>query len=356
MSASPLKKDLIPRVNDNEWLPPIVKPYSLPSNSRGLLFKDERLLSPGPRLFGNHSWYFHAVTRQRYRAFVSPNKFWGVIAPSWTEGKTGEWQSHLVIVRPIVLPGCTKEFIEFVREISYCANKPIIFKQVHESYIGEFIALGCRKYRDEREEGWSACHPYDDQAWPEVVLNIDGIHNREDLDLLADLSTQAIRSRHRFEFTEVDFQAGSTNFERLIGELIGIFVRWRERFARRHQICGMHDFVEWNLAAINRIAAETDHRLFITRHKDTAQAVGFCYLTPSTGEQMDLALSFCDLREHNAHKLLYRNVLSALGSGSVRYVNMGGSEEYSLYCFKQTVWKNTSNIKAGHLILDETNA
>ena len=107
------------------------------------------------------------------------------------------------------------------------------------------------------------------------------------------------------------------------------------------------------MEAIDRIATEKDHRLFIARdkHRNTGEAVGFFYLTRSAQDQMDLALSFCDFRENDVHKLLYRKVLTMLSVDGVRYVNMGGSEESGLYRFKKTIWKDNSDIKSGHLIL-----
>jgi hypothetical protein len=67
---------------------------------------------------------------------------------------------------------------------------------------------------------------------------------------------------------------------------------------------------------------------------------------------MDLALSFYDFRENDVHKLLYRTLLKMLSADGVRHVNMGGSEEYSLYSFKKTIWKNSFDIKSRQLILN----
>jgi hypothetical protein len=356
MSGSPLKNNRAFYVDDDHWLPPSIRPHLLCDDSRGVLFKDEKLLSVAPGLFGNHSWYFQTMTRRRYKAFIVSNKFCGAIAPSWTEGKTGKWTDYLVILRPIVFPGCTKEFMEFVREISNYRRAGIIFKQVYPALVEELIGAGCRTY--DSFEGWNAQHTYDDQNCAEVVINLDGMHDCCDRDLFAGLSNQAVRSRHRFEFTEVDFRLHSPqqiHAKKLTGgrlEIFEIFMRWKEHFIRRYQAHRTYDFIGWNIEAIDRIASETDHRLFIAREKNTGEAVGFCYLTGSTGDQMDFALSFYDFRENDVHKLLYRTLLKTLSRDGVRRVNMGGSEEYSLYSFKNTIWKDYFDIKSRQLILD----
>ena len=238
MSESSLRINRVFHADDDEWLPPSIRPHLLSDNTRGVLFRDEKLLDVAPGLFGNHSWYFHTITRRCYRGFANSNKFCGAIAPSWTDGKTGKWADYLVILRPIVLPDCTKEFMELVRELSNYQNTTIIFKQVHPSLAGELIAAGCRPY--DSFEGWNMQHTYDDQTYAEVVLDLDGMHDCCDRDLFAGLSNQAIRSRHRFEFTEVDFDLDSTqiHFRKLTGErleIFEIFMRWKEHFIRRYQ-------------------------------------------------------------------------------------------------------------------------
>jgi hypothetical protein len=147
---------------------------------------------------------------------------------------------------------------------------------VYPSLAEELIAAGCRAY--DSFEGWNAQHPCDDQSYAEVVLNLDGMRDCCDRDLLAGLSNQATRSRNRFELTEVDFSFDPTRIhskkltrEQL--EIFAIFMRWKEHFIRRYQAQRTYDFIGWNIEAIDRIASETDHRLFIARDKDTHEAV-----------------------------------------------------------------------------------
>jgi hypothetical protein len=334
---------------EEEWLSPNIGRPFLPASKRGILFDEDELPSVMPKLFGNHRWYFHVMTRQRYKAFASPNKYHGVIAPSWTEGKRGEWKDALVVFRPVIMPGCAEELVDHIGEIAHSTGKSIILKQVHVSLVDALIEAGCRRYRD--AEGWNGHYKYDDQNRPEVVLKIDDVHKTREQDLLDGLSRRANRSWDRFDVVEHDF-GDNVEFihpKRLVSQLLAVFMGWREHFIRRYQTYKTYEFIGWHVEAIDRIVAERDHRLFIAKEKQKSELAGFCYLTGS-GDRMDMAMSFCDFRENDVHKLLYRKVLKILSEDGVRYVNMGGSEEENLYKFKKKIWDDSFDVESTHLI------
>jgi len=354
------------------WLSPDIERSLLAGNKRGVLFNEDELPSVMPKLFGNHSWYFHVMTRQRYRAFSNPHKYHGTIAPSWTEGKTGTWKDALVVFRPIIMPGYVGEFVDFIKEIACRARKPIILKQVHVSLVDALVEAGCRHYKrregwneryiegwNERYiEGWNGHYIYDDQNYPEVVLKIDNIRNTEEQGLLDGLSRRANRSWDRFDLVEHKFRDDIELIhpKRLVSQLLEVFMRWRDHFIRRYQTHKTYEFIGWHVEAIDRIVAESGHRLFVAKEKQKSEPekpVGFFYLTGSE-DRMDMAMSFCDFRENDIHKLLYRKVMKILSSDGVQYVNMGGSEEENLYKFKKKIWDDSSDVESTHLVFSQS--
>jgi len=141
--------------------------------------------------------------------------------------------------------------------------------------------------------------------------------------MYGDLSKQANRARDNFVVREVEISTASKEIQM---ELIDIFLKWQSHFAKRYPTFVTYEFVGWNIVAIERIFQEKEHRLFIAREIASNQAIGFFYLIQSTRKQFDMALSFCDFRENDLHRLLYREVLRQLAEENIDFVNMGGGK------------------------------
>jgi hypothetical protein len=301
----------------------------------GLAFNEDFTSDRHPNLFGNHNWYFYVMTRQEYQLFEARNRFWGCIAPSWTDGINGGWSKLPVVLRPRMAPGSCDDFVEFLYRMSDVNRNAIIVKQVEESVAGDLIASGCRRYRS--DEAWNSHHKLDEQDFPEVVLDIGSMTDGAEESIYSDLSKQALRVKDRYVIEETPIGRHSKESR---CDLIEVFLKWRMHFGRRFPTFVTYDFIGWNVTAIDRIFDERDHRLFVGRDTLTSETVGFFYMVKSTDAQLDMALSFCEFRENDLHRLLYRKVLERVASNGIKYVNMGGSEEESLYRFKKRIWRS----------------
>jgi len=115
----------------------------------GTVFSEDYLCPNEPNLFGNHSWYFHVMTRRRYQLFEAPEKFWGCFAPSWADGIRGAWADVPVLLRPRVAQNGTDEFFSFLESIAESRHSVFLLRQVKEELASELLAGGCRRYHED---------------------------------------------------------------------------------------------------------------------------------------------------------------------------------------------------------------
>ncbi len=313
----------------------------------GTMFDEQPVENNGSTIFGNHSWYFRVMTRDRFRVFHKPRAFHGCVAPSWTAGMNGEWLNSLVILRPFVTESGIVEFVSRCRSIAHSMRKPLLLKQVHRKLAARLVEGGCRPYKS--AERWNPQYRYDEQDHPEVLAELQTMTNLEPRALLHHLNRQTRKAYGRFEVVEAFPTAG----DQWRDSLIDVFWKWRSQFLRRHKNPELtnYEFVGWNLAAIKGISLGPTERLFLAHDQADASAVAFCHLTRSNAVQWDMAMSFCCSRVNDLHRLLYLKVLQRMSQEGWLYVNFGGSEEHGLYTAKKKIWK-FSEIHTTHLVVD----
>lgn len=310
----------------------------------GIAFEPLEEEAHGNRLFGNHHWYFDVMARHRYVLVQLREHFQCCIAPSWTPGRSGTWLSWLTVLRPVVRRGEEANFIEFLEYVSKRSNVAILVRQVTEELAEVLVEMGCRRYYS--NEGWNAVHPLDEQAFPEVILNLSSLRKDDCPLLLNGLSKQAKRVFNVYHLREITADVKlNANF----GAMIDVFLAWRKEFAQRFPSIVDYGFVGWNVEAIERVLIECQQRVFFVSDSRNDEVTAFFHLTCTGVNTLDMALSFCKRRENDLHRLLYRKMCVVLAKEGVDFVNMGGSEEESLYRAKRRIWPGPENF-ATHLV------
>lgn len=339
------------RPHPESWVPYELSDFYI-RTPIGQAFKEGTRDNIEPNCFGNHSWYFNIMTRGTFRLFEKPGAFHASISPSWADGMNGEWAGSLTVLRPQVHSTAYFDFAKFLRNISVRRKKPILLKQVPIECEEGLIEAGCRQYHS--NEAWSIRYRYDEQENPEVVLTLTDLCEDDAKALTSSLSKQARRAYNFFTICEI----GPERIELVRGELTDLFMKWRDNFRRRYpSLVTTYEFVGWNLAAVEAISLNKDERLFLARNVDNTKLVGFFFLTRSTPYQWDMAMSFCDGVVNDLHRMLYIKVIRLLADEGVAFINMGGSEEASLYRAKKRIC-NSIEIGHTHLVMDarKTNA
>jgi len=328
-----------------DWLPASIKSFVLADSSFN--FPDERPTEIyGATLFGNHAWYFRVMTRGRGVLFEKREAFYGCIAPSWTDGRNGSWTRCITILRPLVSTSGLAQFVDTCKEVANETRLPVLFKQVHSGLVSGLLTKGLRLYAS--DEGWDGHYRYDEQNNAEVVLHLEGLRGLEPPSLTRCLHRPVKGMYDRFVVEEQDLSSPRSNWQ---SKLFSVFCKWRGHFAQRYPLLRSYEFVGWNFAAIGEIKAGGSERLFVATDNSDGEAVAFFYFTKASAIQWDMALSFCETRVNDLHRLLYLKALKILTDEGCQFVNMGGSEEIGLYRAKKRIW-HSSDIHATHLVLD----
>ena len=103
----------------------LINTNETPFTSRISLNKND---TTTPASFGNHSWYYKIMCREKDDFINIPDCFSGAIAPSWTTGVNGEWVNSFIIIRPVIEN--VENFSKYVTKIAKEKNNAILVKQI----------------------------------------------------------------------------------------------------------------------------------------------------------------------------------------------------------------------------------
>ena len=260
-----------------------------------------------PVAYGRHVVYYALSSRGRSR---------------WAT----HWSGSLAVVNEVgrIAPGFDREAIVAIRpdirepytfgtlllEAATTMRRRIVVKNVSLEDAAALISAGLRSYGI--DEYWSAGCRYDDQTFPDVVMEI-----------VDDQCDRSYDGRHRL--------VRETPSE-LRAEAKALYTRWLSWYLRRYPSCDAESLIGFYETMFGREVFESAELCFAMRQAQ--DLTGVCVGSLIGVDQVDLWIALTKPEPRRSSVDMFRLVGRALAREGVRYIGLGGSEERGLHRFK----------------------
>jgi hypothetical protein len=231
-----------------------------------------------------------------------------------------------------------QKIVEVAKELLGSRKKPVIIKNVGKDLEEGLLDLGCRHYRV--DEWWDDSSKYDDQSFPQQVLNTAMLTNLEGSIF------QSLREEYNHFHREyaIDIQRWKTcNLE----EVEELLQKW---------IDNMHLRNDWNKEELR-----ASHELFIKEREDffhfgvydkqNKKLIGFLVFSEISKKCLGFNVLVNDFTYKNLYRVLMLEAAKIALSLGYPYLNIQGSEDSNQYLSKRRL-KAEFEIHKEHLIFD----